>query len=99
MTRDPRHPMTSELINDDAIAQLVRDTAAGWTMPAVRLDSPSWRDRIKGPRARRLAAAWRGVVVVDPADARRERHQDRLGPARGLEPEGRIGRIERPSLQ
>ncbi len=48
--------MTRDL-DDDAIAQLVRDTAAGWTMPPVRLDASSWRDRVRGPRARRVAAA------------------------------------------
>jgi hypothetical protein len=46
--------MTRDL-DDDAIAKLVRDTAAGWAMPPVRLDAPSWRDRIRGPRARRIA--------------------------------------------
>ena len=48
--------MTRDLDND-AIAQLVRDTAAAWTMPPVRLDAPSWRDRVRGPRARRVATA------------------------------------------
>lgn len=47
--------MTRDL-DDDAIAQLVRDAAAGWTMPALRLDAPSWRERIRGSRARRMAA-------------------------------------------
>ena len=33
-------------------------------MPPVRLDAPSWRDRVRGPRARRLEAArgWFGRV-------------------------------------
>ncbi len=48
--------MTRDL-DDDAISQLVRDTAAGWTMPSVRLDVPSWRERVRSPRARRVAAA------------------------------------------
>ncbi|MEO8272596.1 MAG: hypothetical protein ABI620_00850 [Chloroflexota bacterium] len=47
--------MTTDL-DDDAIAKLVRDTAAGWVMPATRLDAPSWRERIRGPRARGITA-------------------------------------------
>jgi hypothetical protein len=47
----PTHP-----IDDDAIAQLVRDVAEGWVMPPVHLDQSAWRDRIRGPRSRRAAA-------------------------------------------
>ena len=57
MTRDPGRPGRLEPVDDAAIEQLVRDVASGWTMPAVRLDAPSWRDRIRGPRARRLDSA------------------------------------------
>ena len=46
--------MTREPIDDATIEQLVRDVASGWTMPAVRLDAPSWRDRVRSPRARRV---------------------------------------------
>ena len=53
MTRDPR----STAYDDARIEQLVRDAAGGWTMPPVRLDAPSWRERVRSPRARRLAAA------------------------------------------
>lgn len=56
--------MTHDPLDDEAIAQLVRDTAERWAMPPVRLDAPSWRDRVRGPRARRIAAArgWFGRV-------------------------------------
>lgn len=57
MTRDPSSAMTPESFDDDAIAGLVRDAAAAWMMPPVRLDAPSWRKRVRGPRARRVAAA------------------------------------------
>ena len=53
MTRDPRPTP----YDDATIEQLVRDVAGEWTMPPVRLDAPSWRERIRTPRARRLAAA------------------------------------------
>lgn len=60
MTRDPRRPETP--IDDAAIEELVREATAGWTMPPVRLDAPSWRDRVRSPRARRIesARAWLG---------------------------------------
>ncbi|MEO5704505.1 MAG: hypothetical protein ABIZ52_05395 [Candidatus Limnocylindrales bacterium] len=57
MTHDPRRSMAPEPVDDEAIGQLVREAADGWTMPAVRLDAPSWRDRVRGPRARRVDAA------------------------------------------
>jgi hypothetical protein len=53
MTRDPR----AGTYDEAAIAQLVRDVAAGWSMPPVRLDAPAWRDRVRSPRTRRLASA------------------------------------------
>jgi hypothetical protein len=58
MTRDPN----GNAYDDAAIEQLVRDVADSWTMPPVRLDTPSWRDRVRSPGARRLAAAggWLG---------------------------------------
>ena len=59
--------MTRDL-DDDAIAQLVRDTASGWVMPPVRLDAPAWRERILSPRDRRVAA---GVIEA-------------AGPGRGM---------------
>lgn len=61
MTRDPRRPID---IDDDTIAQLVRDVAAGWTLPPQRLDAPSWRDRVRSRRTRRIEAArgWFGRV-------------------------------------
>jgi hypothetical protein len=42
--------------DDATIEQLVRDVAAGWTMPPVRLDAPGWRERVRRSRARRLTA-------------------------------------------
>ena len=53
MTRDPNGNRN----DDPAIEQLVRDVVEGWSMPPVRLDAPSWRDRVRSPRSRRLAAA------------------------------------------
>jgi hypothetical protein len=49
-------------LEDADIAQLVHDVADGWTMPPVRLDAPAWRERVRGPRARRVDAArgWLG---------------------------------------
>jgi hypothetical protein len=73
MTREP-HP-----IDDDDVARLVRDVAAGWTMPPVRLDEPAWRDRVRSGRARRaanlqgwlssLGQAATGAVVLTVAGA------------------------------
>jgi len=54
MTRDER---TAHPIDDDDVARLVREVAAGWVMPPVRLDQPGWRERIRSPRARRTAGA------------------------------------------
>jgi hypothetical protein len=64
MTRDPRTTPDADAFDDDAIAQLVRDAAGDWAMPAVRLDAPAWRGRIRSPRARRVAATrgWFGRV-------------------------------------
>ena len=67
MTRDPRQPMGGDPLDDAAIGQLVRDVAEGWTMPPVRLDAPSWRDRVRTPRARRLAAAAGWARRLGPA--------------------------------
>jgi hypothetical protein len=53
MTRDPR----STGYDDATIEQLVRDAVGEWAMPPVRLDAPSWRDRVRSPRARGLEAA------------------------------------------
>ena len=61
MTGDVRRPGRPEPIDDLAIEQLVREVAAGWTMPAVRLDAPSWRDRVRSPGARRVDSA-RGLL-------------------------------------
>jgi hypothetical protein len=53
--------LPSEPLDDDAIAAAVRDTVGHWAMPAVRLDSPGWRERVRTPRARRLDAV-RGAL-------------------------------------
>lgn len=57
MSDDRGRPGAMDGLDDHSIEQLVRDVAGGWTMPPVRLDAPSWRDRIRSPRARRLEAA------------------------------------------
>jgi DNA-binding beta-propeller fold protein YncE len=55
MTRDLRDSSRPQSLDDGTIEQLIRDVASSWTMPAVRLDAPSWRDRVRSPRARRIA--------------------------------------------
>jgi hypothetical protein len=55
MTRDPRQPLDLDALDDDAIGGLVRDVAAGWSMPPVRLDAPGWRDRVRDRRSRRFS--------------------------------------------
>ena len=54
--------MNGQPLEDADIARLVHDVADGWTMPPVRLDAPAWRERVRNPRARRIAAArgWLG---------------------------------------
>jgi hypothetical protein len=49
--------VNSQRLDDADIAQLVHDVADGWTMPPVRLDAPTWRERVRNPRARRIDAA------------------------------------------
>jgi hypothetical protein len=73
-TRQATHP-----IDDDDIARIVRDVAAGWVMPPVRLDQPGWRQRVRSPRGRRangvkgwfgrLGQAATGAVVLTVAAA------------------------------
>jgi hypothetical protein len=46
-----------ERLDDAALGGIVREVAASWEMPPVRLDQPSWRDRVRTPRTRRAAAA------------------------------------------
>ncbi|MEA2675046.1 MAG: hypothetical protein QOI92_2238, partial [Chloroflexota bacterium] len=62
MSDESNRPMGTESFDDEAIGTLVRETAAGWAMPPVRLDAPSWRDRVRSPRERRAASArgWLG---------------------------------------
>lgn len=60
MTRNP-HPPVATSLDDESIGLLVRQVAAGWTMPPVRLDAPSWRDRVRGRRARLIDAARLGL--------------------------------------
>ena len=49
--------MNGQPLEDADIAQLVHDIADGWTMPPVRLDAPTWRERVRRPRARRVDSA------------------------------------------
>ena len=62
MSDESRRPLGTDSFDDEAIGSLVRETAASWVMPPVRLDAPSWRDRVRSPRARRVASArgWLG---------------------------------------
>lgn len=64
MNRDLRTRVDSDSLDDATIQGLVRDAASAWTMPAVRLDAPSWRERVRSPRARRVAATrgWFGRI-------------------------------------
>lgn len=57
MTRDPESDTTAtHPIDDDDVARLVREVAEAWVMPPVRLDQPSWRERIRSPRELRAAS-------------------------------------------
>ena len=47
----------AERLDDVALGRIVREVAASWAMPPVRLDQPSWRDRVRPLRARRATAA------------------------------------------
>jgi hypothetical protein len=47
----------AERLDDLALGRIVRDVAASWEMPPVRLDQPSWRDRVRTPRAGGAGAA------------------------------------------
>lgn len=51
------------------IGRIVRAVGGTWTMPPVRLDQPSWRERIRTPRERRLAALRRGGSRIGRATA------------------------------
>jgi hypothetical protein len=50
----PGAPVPS--LDDDELGGLVRASAERWTMPPVRLDEAGWRERVRTPRARRIAA-------------------------------------------
>src|SRR3954447_21231438 len=71
MTRDQiGSDRPSDGMGDDRLAELVRGTAADWTMPPQRLDRTTWRDLVTLPRARggrrlpRLAIPLVGAVAV-----------------------------------
>lgn len=49
--------MNGHQLEDAEIARLIHDVADGWTMSPVRLDAPTWRERVRGPRAHRVDAA------------------------------------------
>jgi len=42
--------------DDIELGRLVHDVADGWSMPPVRIDEPGWRERVRTPRAKRVAA-------------------------------------------
>src|SRR3954470_22889588 len=63
-------------MDDDRLAELVRATAADWTLPPQRLDRPTWHDLVavpRGGRARgrlpRIAIPLVGAVGVTVAVA------------------------------
>jgi hypothetical protein len=59
MTRDPdRHNSAPAVPDDERLAQLVRTTTEGWTMPPQRLDQPTWRDRVDSPVGGRHRRSW-----------------------------------------
>lgn len=71
MTPDPdltKRPATEP--DDDALAALVRATAADWTLPPQRLDAATWRERVATNRAGRrgwlprLAAPLSTAIVI-----------------------------------
>ena len=49
--------MNGQQLEDADIAQLVHEVADRWTMPPIRLDAPTWRERVRSPRARRVDSA------------------------------------------
>src|SRR3954447_10734588 len=54
MTRDQiRSDRPPAAMDDDALAELVRATAADWTLPPQRLDRPTWHDLVAVPRSGR----------------------------------------------
>src|SRR6476620_8882191 len=55
---DAQRPANSDL-DDEHIGRLVRDVADDWTRPPVRLDQPTWRDRVR-PDGRSGAPLMRG---------------------------------------
>src|SRR4051812_33907765 len=74
MTRDQtRSDRPSDRMDDEQLAELVRGTAADWTMPPQRLDRTTWRDLVTLPRARggrrlpRLAIPLVAAVAVTVA--------------------------------
>lgn len=49
--------MNGQQLEDADIARLVHEVADRWTMPPIRLDAPTWRERVRSPRARRVVSA------------------------------------------
>lgn len=70
-TPAPRPENPGGAIDDAELGRLVRAVADDWSMPAVRLDQPGWRDGVRSPRARRLAAfrGWTGRMGQAAAGA------------------------------
>ncbi len=59
--------MNNQPLTDAEIAELVHDAADVWAMPPVRLDAPSWRERVRSPRTRRTDALRRGLAPLGRA--------------------------------
>lgn len=54
-------------LDDAEVQKIVRSVAETWSMPPVRLDQPTWRDRVRTPRARRLAGLRVGMGRIGRA--------------------------------
>jgi hypothetical protein len=67
MTSDRGNPLAPDALDDEALAQLVRDVAGEWVMPPVRLDAASWRDRVRTGRGRRIAGIRTGFGRIGQA--------------------------------
>lgn len=56
MDRTARTDAATDPPDDAALAQMVKDVAAGWTLPPRRLDEVPWPERVRQPRWGRRSA-------------------------------------------
>lgn len=71
---DPHPPsepagLTRPPADDDELGRLVRGAAESWAMPSVRLDEAGWRERVRTPRARRVAVLRGWMAILGRAAA------------------------------